>query len=121
TIIYWVFARDDQGCKGQANVKIDVEEIICGKPNIFVANIFTPNGDGKNDILRVEGDFIENIYFAIFDRWGEKVFETKDKNKGWDGKHRGKECIQGVYYYRLEVECEKGKTYFGSGDVTLVR
>lgn len=121
TIIYWVFAHDDQGCKGQANVKIDVEEIICGKPNIFVANIFTPNGDGKNDILRVEGDFIENIYFAIFDRWGEKVFETKDKNQGWDGKHRGKECIQGVYYYRLEVECEKGKTYFGSGDVTLVR
>lgn len=121
TTTYYVFATDNKGCDIRGSVKIDVEEIICGKPNIFVPNIFTPNGDGKNDYLRIEGEFITSIYLVIFDRWGEVVFSSRDINNLWDGKHKGVDCLQGVYYYRLEIDCMKGGSYSTSGDITLIR
>ena len=60
-------------------------------PVVFIPNAFTPDGDGYNDILRVEGTNITEMVFMIFDRWGQKVFETNDQSIGWDGSFKGKQ------------------------------
>lgn len=70
--------------------------------DIFVPNVFTPNGDGNNDVFKVLGKNIKLLNLAIFDRWGEKVFESADINAGWDGTYRGKIAPPGVYVYMLQ-------------------
>jgi gliding motility-associated-like protein len=58
--------------------------------SVVVPDAFTPNGDGVNDIIYVEGWGIEElISFQIYNRWGELVFETADENEGWDGTYKG--------------------------------
>lgn len=121
TTTYYVFVTDRNGCNYNDSIKINVEIINCGKPNIFIPNIFTPNSDGKNDVIKVTGDHIEDILFIIFDRWGEKVFSTTNPQEGWNGTYNGQNCTAGVYYYRLEVNCEQGRKYITSGDITLIR
>ncbi|MBP1630551.1 MAG: hypothetical protein H6Q15_1444 [Bacteroidetes bacterium] len=121
TTTYTAYVTDEKGCNAQDSVTIKVNVVICDKPNIFIPNIFTPNNDGKNDVIKVSGDYVRSINFCIFDRWGEMVFSTKDINEGWDGKFRSKDCIPGVYFYRLEVECEAERKYSSSGDITLIR
>jgi gliding motility-associated-like protein len=87
----------------------------------FVPQIFSPNSDGVNDILYVEGRKIQELKFYIYNRWGEKVFETNDKNIGWDGFHRGKDSQSGVYVYYLEAEIEDYGPHKQKGNITLVR
>ncbi|MCB0814863.1 MAG: gliding motility-associated C-terminal domain-containing protein, partial [Flavobacteriales bacterium] len=93
----------------------------CDEPDIFVPNAFTPNGDGSNDLLFVRGRFITELDFQVFDRWGEKVFETSDQNVGWDGTFRGKPVDPAVFVYHLTVRCEDGQRYFKKGNVTVIR
>lgn len=121
SITYQVYATDNNGCNYTDSIRIKVEVINCGEPNIFIPNIFTPNGDGKNDIIKVSGEYIEKIEFLIFDRWGELVFSTTNTNEGWDGTFRGKDCPAGVYFYRFNVQCGLGREYNKSGDITLIR
>ncbi|MFA7082544.1 MAG: gliding motility-associated C-terminal domain-containing protein [Bacteroidales bacterium] len=121
SITYQIFATDNNGCNFTDSIRIKVEIINCGEPNIFIPNIFTPNSDGKNDEIRVTGEHIEQIEFLIFDRWGELVFSSKNPNEAWDGTFRGKDCQAGVYYYRFKVQCGKGREYIKSGDITLIR
>lgn len=121
TTTYYVYATDGNGCNYLDSIKINVEVILCNKPNIFIANIFTPNGDGKNDVIKVTGEYIETLNLLIFDRWGEKVFSTTNPQEGWNGTYRGENCMSGVYYYRLEVGCKLGRKYQTSGDITLIR
>jgi len=87
----------------------------------YVPQIFSPNGDGLNDILYVYGNRIETMTFIIYNRWGEKVFESYDKNIGWDGKFRGAQAQGGVYVYYLEVSILEGDDLTQKGDITLVR
>ncbi|MFA6199637.1 MAG: gliding motility-associated C-terminal domain-containing protein [Bacteroidales bacterium] len=121
TTTYYVYATDGNGCNYLDSIKINVEVILCNKPNIFIPNIFTPNGDGKNDVIKVTGEYIETLNLLIFDRWGEKVFSTTNPQEGWNGTYRGENCMSGVYYYRLEVGCKLGRKYQTSGDITLIR
>ena len=121
TIIYTYKTTDTNGCEGTDTVMIIVMDVICEDPYIFVPNAFTPNGDGKNDILYVRGDVIDKIDFAIYDRWGEKLFETKDKNRGWDGTFRNRPCDPGVYVYYLDATCIGGTRYLHKGNITLIR
>lgn len=116
-----VFVTDNKGCYKEGTLHIEVEFVNCGEPNIFVPNAFTPNSDGINDFIYVSGEYIASLNFAIYDRWGEKVFFTTDINQMWDGTFRGKNCQSGVYYYKLEVNCEGGKTFVKGGDITLIR
>lgn len=87
--------------------------------DIFVPSAFSPNGDGKNDVLYARG-YIGVMYFAVFDRLGNKVFESKDKEIGWDGLIKGKKAIAGVYTWYIQAEVN-GNAYKLKGDVTLVR
>ena len=100
----------------------EVLNFICGPPYIYVPNAFTPNGDGENDVLYVRGKNITKMYFAVFDRWGEKVFETEDQTVGWDGYYKGMQVDPAVYDFYLRIECVGGESsYFKKGNITLIR
>jgi gliding motility-associated-like protein len=108
-------------CKGQAQVSVEAFSAGCIDNDVFVPNTFTPNGDGKNDILFVRGLKVDEIYFAVYNRWGEKVFETNDKTKGWDGIYKSRPADVGVFGWYLKVKCINGEENFKKGNVTLIR
>ena len=121
TTDYVVVVTDEFGCARTDTVPVYVRDVICEEPYVFVPNAFTPNGDGKNDVLYVRGEVVREVIFKVYDRWGEKVFETGDLTKGWDGTFRGQPCEPGVYDYHLQVTCLGQKRYFKKGNVTLLR
>ncbi len=84
-------------------------------------DIFSPNGDGLNDVLYARAKSVEKFTFLIYDRWGEKVFETTDTSMGWDGRYKNKPAELGVYVWYLQVSMTDGTTQNQKGDVTLVR
>ncbi len=86
-----------------------------------VPQIFSPNNDGINDELFVLGTEIEELEFIVYNRWGEKVFETKDQNIGWNGKFRGSDAQPGVYVFYLKAGLVDNQILEQSGDITLVR
>jgi gliding motility-associated-like protein len=86
-----------------------------------VPNAFSPNGDLLNDGLFVRGNSIDELHFVIYNRWGEKVFETRDQSIPWDGTYKGKPLSPDVYAYYLEVRCFNGETYFEKGNISLIR
>ncbi|MBK6610007.1 MAG: gliding motility-associated C-terminal domain-containing protein [Chitinophagales bacterium] len=116
TTNYQLTITDANNCTITRNTTIT---IVDGQP-IFVPNIFTPNDDGLNDILYVRGSSIEALTFAIFDRMGEKVFETSDQTTGWDGTWRNKK-LNGVYVWVAQVTLLGGKPEIYKGTITVVR
>lgn len=90
-------------------------------PLADIPKAFSPNGDGKNDILFVRGAAIEVIDLKIFNRWGEVVFQTTDAEQGWDGTYKGKEQPMEAYAYVLNVTFVDGTTFNKKGNVTLLR
>jgi gliding motility-associated-like protein len=108
-------------CTRDASITVEVRDLLCADPDIFVPNTFTPNGDGNNDILFVRGRAIRELEFMVFDRWGEKVFETNDQGRGWDGKFQGKAGDPAVFVYHLTVYCLDGQRFFTKGNVTVIR
>ncbi|MBL7952721.1 MAG: gliding motility-associated C-terminal domain-containing protein [Flavobacteriales bacterium] len=108
-------------CAKDASVLVEVRELLCEGPDIFVPNTFTPNGDGQNDVLYVRGRNVSTLEFLVFDRWGEKVFETTNINHGWDGTYKGEPVDPAVFVYHLTADCVDGQRYFTKGNVTVVR
>lgn len=88
---------------------------------VGVPNAFSPNGDGINDVVKVEGRGIVDLVFRIYNRWGEKVFETHDKNIGWDGIYKGVLQEMEVYTYAVEATLVNGETIPLKGNITLLR
>lgn len=98
TTDYCVWGYNIAGCADSACVRI-VVDANCGE--LFVPNIFSPNGDGNNDELCVYGTLciVKDYLFVIYDRWGEKVFETTDKKACWDGTYKGKQLNNATFVY----------------------
>lgn len=117
---YTVLISKD-GCERMAQVKVYVEEFVCEPPYIFVPNAFTPNDDNRNDKVYVRGRNLATLEFAIYDRWGEKIFETTDQSVGWDGTFNGKPMDPDVYVYYLSGTCVGGDEFILKGDITLIR
>jgi gliding motility-associated-like protein len=67
------------------------------------------------------GICLESMVFMVFNRWGEKIFESTDQLKGWDGTYKEKAVESGVYVYRLEGKTFDGKGFSSKGNVTLIR
>lgn len=97
---------------------LTIKDIICG--DVFFPTIFSPNGDGLNDEQCVFGNCIESIYWAVYNRWGEKVFETEDKTACWDGTFRGKSLNTGVYVYKLKAVLINGEIIKQSGNLSII-
>jgi gliding motility-associated-like protein len=90
--------------------------------HFFIPNTFTPNGDGKNDIFRVRGPQYTKFYLAVYNRWGQMVYETTNPNDGWDGIYNGMPADPGVFGYYVRAACGEGKEEtFKKGNVTLIR
>ncbi len=89
--------------------------------SVFVPNIFSPNGDGYNDVLFVRGKGIAEMQFIVYNRWGEKVFETADVNTGWNGTYKGEPVNLAVFVYALKGKFKNGKSIDEKGNFTLIR
>jgi gliding motility-associated-like protein len=113
-----VSVSDINGCTDLACVKISIE-INCGE--VFVPSAFSPNNDGENDLECVYSNCFQGFYFEIYNRWGEKVFETSDKNICWDGTWKGKELNSAVFVYRLEGILINGEQVSKKGNISLIR
>jgi gliding motility-associated-like protein len=96
-----------------------IKQIFC---DIWMPNAFTPNGDGVNDVFRILGNIgrMQGVALSIFNRWGERIFFTEDKYKGWDGKVNGNEAMLGTYVYMLQYSLD-GKPYLQKGNFHLIR
>ncbi|MCD4681076.1 MAG: gliding motility-associated C-terminal domain-containing protein [Bacteroidales bacterium] len=121
TTTYYLNIQDQYGCEYIDSVKIFVIDVFCEEPYIFVPNAFTPNGDNNNDIVFVRGNIIEDMYIAIYNRWGEKVFESTKQENGWDGTYKGEKSPPGVFVYYLDITCYGKRTFRKKGNITLIR
>lgn len=119
--VYEVTVVDSLGCSWHGSIMLQCSEVVCGRPNIFIPNTFSPNGDGINDRLCFSGEFILDFELAVFTRWGEKVYETHDIHDCWDGRFNGNPCLPGVYTYYCKIKCEAGLENLLKGDITLIR
>jgi gliding motility-associated-like protein len=92
-----------------------------GPPKIYIPNIFSPNGDGNNDLFFVRGTGITSMDLKIYNRWGNLVYSTNDQQSGWDGRFQQVECPEGAYFYVLTYSDQRGASLTKSGNVTLLR
>ena len=88
---------------------------------IYMPNALSPNGDGINDIYEPIYSGVDRWVIRIYDRWGNKVFESRDFNTLWNGTRNGTELPIGVYAYHIYAEYLNLETYTNSGSITLVR
>lgn len=122
TTVFTVFLKDTLGCEGSASITVTHDCPICDEPFIFVPNAFSPNGDGKNDVLYVRGEsVIDGMDFVIYNRWGQEVFRSRDLATGWDGTFNGKQLSPDVYGYYLKARCFDGTIYTKQGNINLLR
>lgn len=89
--------------------------------DIYIPTAFTPNRDGKNDLFVIGGGEFKNFDLKIFNRWGQIVFYSKERSKGWDGSLENKEAIPGTYVYILSYTLKNGKKIQRNGTVLLIR
>lgn len=121
TTTYTVSILDAEGCPKTASITVYVMSKECNESDVFVPNTFTPNGDGNNDILYVRGKEIKELYFAVYNRRGELIFETTDINKGWNGMYKGKNADPDVFAWYLRAKCFSEGELQNKGNVTLIR
>lgn len=116
------------GCEDSFKLDAQVKVILGGDSKI--ANAFTPSRSGpgsasgnvqSNDIFLPQLKGVSTFDMKVYNRWGELLFETKDKNIGWDGYYKNQLMPQGVYVYRLELIYDNGRRETKVGDITLIR
>jgi gliding motility-associated-like protein len=119
SITYTVLAGTAAGCQAQGTRSI---KVYSGVADIFVPNAFTPNGDGHNDVLHALPVGIRDFkYFAVFSRWGQRVFYTTDPAKGWDGSTAGHYVPATTYVWIAAGVDYRGVLVEHKGTVILVR
>jgi len=121
TQVFEVIATDSFGCRESDTVIVYRRSLTCGQTAIFIPNAFSPNNDGANDIFYVRAKNLTKFYLAIYDRWGELVFESNDLNDGWDGTFKGKPIDPAVFGYYVEGVCEREENFSFKGNITLIR
>lgn len=122
TITYYVQVADNNGCQGEDSMVVTVK-LLCGE--FFVPTIFSPNGTGpkENNTLKVFGKAVcvKDFGFVVYDRWGQKIFESTNINAEWDGYYKGRPAQEGNYVYDLNVQLYDDTILHKSGSLTLVR
>jgi gliding motility-associated-like protein len=124
TIAYTLTVIDTNGCKGSDNILIILDDEL----KFFIPNIFSPNGDMKNDVFLIyAGPGVRQIReLKIYDRWGELVFanenfQPNDPNSGWDGNFLGEPMNSQVFAYYTIIELIDGREIRKHGSLTLIR
>lgn len=121
TTTYYLTVTNQFGCQTIDSALVRIRQPICDNPVVFVPSAFSPDGDGHNDVLMVNGNNVAEMTFAVFNRWGQQVFMTRDQNVGWDGTYKGKELPPGVYGYYMQCTCDEGGTLLLKGSITLLK
>ena len=118
-VAYKVLVYNEANCVDSAYIKVKIFQTV---PTVFVPNAFTPNSDGRNDILRPIAVGIAHIdYFEIFNRWGQLVFRTSTSEHGWDGTIGGQIQPSGTYVWMVKATDYLGAPYVQRGTIVLVR
>ena len=102
----------------------DIQYVNVVESLLDVPNVFTPNGDGKNDIFKVKALSLESFQGVILNRWGRKIYEWNDPSEGWDGRIGGKYASPGTYFYVITAkgrEKVNPPKYVKKGALLLVR
>jgi len=121
-ICYYVVAEENDGyTRGEQGFSRSNSTCISVTPKILMPNAFTPNDDGRNDIINPVLTFIPQKYtYQVFDRWGSRIFETTDPATGWDGSvNGGEKASEGVYIYYILLTTTKGIEVEQRGEITL--
>lgn len=119
SIRYSVLISNQAGCTDSAFVTV---KVFNTGPTVFVPTAFTPNSDGRNDVLRPIAAGIKQIdLFEVFNRWGQRVFSTSTYGKGWDGKVNGVPQPTGVFVWMVKAQDYLGRPYLKKGTVTLIK
>ncbi|MEI7594760.1 MAG: gliding motility-associated C-terminal domain-containing protein [Bacteroidota bacterium] len=113
---YSLSVTDNNGCKSSDTIVL----IDSCFSDMFIPNCFTPNGDNKNDNFRVVAQNISAFTIYIFNRWGQKIYESNDIENGWDGRMNGNICPSGTYYYIIDYADYHSVKYQKSGSVTIL-
>ena len=117
TYIITLIGESDKGC-------IDsISKVLLHVINsyAFVPNCFTPNNDGKNDVLKFFTVNVSDFYFQLLDRWGSVLFETNNPEAEWDGTYQGNYVREGVFVYKMEYKSIQRKRIETFGSITLLR
>jgi len=115
---YYLTVKDFNSCTGTDSITIQRKNCIY----IGIPNAFTPNGDTKNDIFKPTiFQAVQNFSFIVFNRYGQKVFETHEYGKGWDGSFKGKTQPSGSYVYNIRYTNIFGVETIENGSVLLIR
>ena len=114
---YWVtLTASNNGCADTAVGGLEVKIII------DIPNTFTPNNDGMNDVIWIQGTDVDNISMTVYNRWGHSVWASEGRQFYWTGKTTGGvECEPGTYYYVVQMEYKDGKVSEQTGFFTLIR
>lgn len=117
-----LIAINDQGNRCQDTTKAYYVNVV--ESMVDVPNVFTPNGDGKNDIFMARALSVEDFHAVVLNRWGRKVYEWSDPRGGWDGRINGKYANPGTYYYIITArgrEKNNPPRYVKKGALMLIR
>ncbi len=112
-----LIVKNQWGCSDTVIKVVNVVE----DQSLFVPNSFTPNGDGLNEIFQAKGKGFSQFNMQIFDRWGQKLYDSSEFSGGWDGTFQGKECQQDAYVWKIVVAYPNSKVKTYTGHVTLNR
>ena len=114
---FYVRITDENGCIATSNIAV---VNLVPITQVFVPNSFTPNGDNHNELFVISGEHIVSFNLKIFDRWGEKLFESNSIEKHWDGIFNNNKVHQGTYYYIIDVYGEDGNLFVKSGNINVI-
>ncbi len=118
-ITYQLTAISRGGCKAMDEIQIKVYKIA---PGFYVPSGFTPNNDGNNDVIRPILMGMRSLkLFRIYNRWGQLLFTTSEKGKGWDGTFKGSQQDPGTFVWMAEGETYLGENIKKQGTVVLLR
>lgn len=118
-IKYKVRVTRPEGCFGEDEI---VVRVFSTDPDIFMPTAFTPNNDGKNDVLKPIAVGITRLdYFRIYNRWGQLIYETRELESGWDGNFNGSPQASGTFVFVVQGVDYTGKVIFKKGTCVLIR
>lgn len=124
-VLYAIFTQAGDTVAYTDEYWADAEPITIqiSESKLEMPNAFTPNGDGINDIYKAKDGYqsIIDFHAYIYNRWGQKLFEWTDPSQGWDGKYKGKDVKQGVYFVLVKAKGADGRTFNIKRDVNLLR
>lgn len=119
TTKYYLTVTDDKGCQNIDTLIIYVDVVDL----LVIPNAFSPNNDGHNDVFRIIRylNIDELLEFNIYNRWGERVFQTNNIDDYWDGTYKGEQQDLSVFVFIVKAKTKDGNVIVRSGNVTLVR